>query len=254
MAKNLRKKRNKRRSKPTATIPIQPPPSTKRNWISKYYSRGWKIFLAIAAVGGFVTTIFFFNDLFKTPHQKQKESGLFHGLLVPVSFVPDSTLIIRAASLNISYSVEDLKGGVDFRPHSLLTEDGEPIINISLKLLNNRLYTTIVLTDLNNQYIGKIVDDHFDFTLDPDKYDWDQGSDFIEIVDGEKNTIFQMKYEPPNIYNIQGYFMHKNSVTFLTNSLRHLHFSTPGWADSVRREMKNISHFSSRWKDGYNPY
>ncbi len=107
---------------------------------------------------------------------------------------------------------------------------------------------------MNNQYIGKIVDDHFDFIPDPDMYDWDQGGDFIEVVDGKKNIIFEMKYVPPKTYKVHGYFMHKNSIVVAGNGLRRVRFDTPGWKDSIISVLKITPNFSPRWKNGYKPY
>ncbi len=138
MAKNLRKKRNKRRIKqfPNATpiVSAPQPKQTIRAWVLSRIKKWGKLISSVIAVIGAIVTVASFLGLFKTPHERYKDNGNVQGLLVPTYLNPEDTLIVDAGNLIGNYTISKLRQGVEFKPSLLVTTAGENFLNFSLKI------------------------------------------------------------------------------------------------------------------------
>ena len=149
----------------------------------------------------------------------------------------------------------------------LIDISGQNPFTFYVKKEGNRLLTQIAIIDRYGKKLGAIDGYRYEFTVGLDLVDYDDGRDFFEVLDRNRDVIFGMKFEPPNIYPVHGYFYTEKRVVVGGDSvtvknlglINQLGFSFFGNYDKsvegeIAEAVKTTEYFNPSWKDGYQPH
>ncbi len=103
--------------------------------------------------------------------------------------------------------VAALKEEIEFNPPFLRLDGQNPIFDLRLRLMNNRLFIKTIFKDVQREEVVGIIDfDKWSLVSD-NVLNWFSTDSTFEVLDRGNNVIFGMAYKPPNVIYLKGYYV-----------------------------------------------
>ena len=201
MPKPKRKKKSRARVKPSTTHKpiavaekfIRP----KMSFWKKIYlilnKTAIKITLLASLVGVYPTYKFFVNES-KSPEQKFHDEMFIPGILLPEKLTSlVDTLFIKTGSFVQGYPLSEFmnNNGLTYSPKLVGCSTIETPMAMAYKIMNNRIYVSCVLRDLEHKaVVGILKDNRWEF-FKPNILTFNHDDRGFEVLDKQGNVVFK---------------------------------------------------------------
>jgi len=241
---NKKKKRkvHKANNKPVIISKRQPQKSLFWPRVKEIIFSGWGIFGGIVMIIGFLT--FFYEMPFKknfaTPHDKYVEQNFVRGILVP-KLISDQYLIKFYCGSNMAaYTKESLLQGVVYDPNVVGIDEAVPL-NISFKLMGDRLYIYSEFKDFDNENVIGTIDSNSYMLKSSNFFNFKSDDRRLEVYDNKNDVVFSIQFEEPNFIRFRGYVVGKTACLVSTDAgLKIFMKSNPNYKTEGRLAIDEI--------------
>lgn len=228
------------RNKKEVLISAKNPKSKFIKFIGSVY---FKITVIITIVS-IPTYFFWFKDKVHeliTPSSKLfEEENFIKGIFIPDRVLEtDKDLSVFYGSVGITYPIGKYKQGVDVTP-SLIGCEGQPLSDIKLKIINNRLYVSIEINDLESGEIVGIIDYNHWSLYKKNVLRYHDEDNYLEVIDKYNNVVFSIFFFNSHTIRIQGYFLRRGAITVVSDGVTCLGDSDKKEAMQAIKRIKKI--------------
>jgi hypothetical protein len=211
-------KKSKKPEQPPIITPHKPP---VKELSKRYFSKALRVVSYITLVFAVLEGCNFLFDYFKSQHQRFIENTQMDGLLsAPNAGRQDkynNFIEIESGGNRIFVNRERLINGMDYTPDDIFFND-DNACNIHLKLIDNKIYTTAKIKDLDGNLIGEINENKWK-TYYSGITDSKHDDNNFEVIDKRGNVAFRLSFIPPKKIKIFGYVVGKSCIIVLSNGM-----------------------------------
>lgn len=224
--------------------PVVPIIKPKKPFI-KFIKSTYFTIVAIITIISIPTYFFWFKDKvheFITPTSKLfDEENFIKGILIPNRVLEtDKDLTVMYGSVGMAYPIGKYKQGIDVTPSLIEYAGGQPLSDIRLKIIDNRLYVSIEINDLESGEIVGIIDyNHWSLYKKNVLRYHDEGN-YLEVIDKYNNVVFSIFFYNSHTIRIQGYFLRKGGITVVGDEIKPFGDSDKKEAMQAIKQIKKI--------------
>lgn len=219
--KPIKRKKSSRKPKPTIKN-IEPVNRLKKSF-TEYFSTALKIIGIIVLFFGFYQGCdFIYSKYFKSKREQFIDENYYSGILLPntIDFDSDAKGTIKILCGRVVVNV-NRTAFVDGYKYNTSNEvgltDGRSLINLSLKIMNQRLYISSTFKDLDDNVVG-IIEDNYWRLLKRNMIDWKSDNNNFEVIDNHNDVIFRMSFIYPNSIRLSGYVLSRNQIAVINDN------------------------------------
>lgn len=197
----------------TKTTKEKKQPLFKRYLKSTYFVIG--AFITVASIP--VYFVWFKDKIHEIATPKSvlfEEDNFIKGILIPKYILESNADIdVYFGSVGMSYPIGKYKQGVDVTPSLIRYTDGQNIADIKLKIMNNKLYVSTEINDIETGEIIGIINYNKWNLYKKNVLTYHDDNNSLEVIDKYNNVVFSIFFYKPNTIVIQGYFFVKGGIT-----------------------------------------
>ncbi|MBV8389896.1 MAG: hypothetical protein JO080_08870, partial [Mucilaginibacter sp.] len=181
-----------------------------------------------------------FKKNFETPHDKYIEQNFVKGILVPDLILNNHILKFYSGTNMSAYSKESLLQGVVHDPNVMGVDEIAPL-NISFKLIGDRLYIYSVFKDFDNENVIGTIDSNSYMLKSSNFFNFKSDDRRLEVYDNKNDVVFSIQFEEPNLIRFKGYVVGKTACLVSTdNNLEVFYKSSPNYRMEARSAIDKI--------------
>ncbi len=223
------KGKNKKKRNHFPPPPVNNPPVINGNSDDgprRKKKRFWVIVWSIIVVIGTIAGLIGFNviDIYDRVTYDKKEAFYketrVRGIFLNPQIVQDKSekLYVFAGSNYQTFPISALKRGVEYQPNSITIDSVNPVFDLSIKIIEGRLYVKTSFKDIENKHVGDIDFRNWSLMIE-NITDWFETDSTFEVFDSGKNIIFGIAYRHPNVILLKGYFVFPKFVCVFTDGM-----------------------------------
>jgi hypothetical protein len=195
----------------------------------------------------YLSVLFYAYDVnvLKKSRNISNSKNLVKGLLLPKKILnKNSHILLQFGNIESSVSLENLRRGIGMSPMSLTNcekiKNGKDPINFFIFLEMDRLYVTTNFRELaNDEIIGTVNKKHLK-VLSGNLFAFSSEDNFFEVLDGQENVVFNMRFTKPDLLVIQGYFISADCIYVAAENKIYSDHKVGNYIEKALPEIRQI--------------